>query len=47
MEKWKKPLGMTEKICSDDLKLREMEEPIIALMNSFLDAEEEIESGQV
>ena len=44
---WREPLGMTEKISDDDLKLREMEQPIITLMKSILNEEEEKENGQV
>lgn len=38
---WREPLGMTEKISQDDMKLRRMEDPILTLINSFINSEED------
>ncbi len=38
---WREPLGMTGKICSDDLKLRKTENPIVTFLNNIMKTEEE------
>ena len=38
---WRELLGMTEKICSDDLKLRKIENPIVTFLNNIMKTEEE------